>query len=146
MTQYVVDASVGIKWFLPEVHSDAARRLRGTQGLHVPELFNVEVANVLCKRVRRGELPLRDAQEVFRELQSLPLHRHRDDRVLAAAFSLANKTRQSLYDALYVALAVMIEGQLVTADRKLFNSFGNRPFKRYLRWIEDIPSATGSSE
>ncbi|MDA2910801.1 type II toxin-antitoxin system VapC family toxin [Nitrospiraceae bacterium AH_259_D15_M11_P09] len=141
MTEYVVDASVGIKWFIPEPYSDAARRMRARQDLHVPELFSVEVGNALCKRVRRGDLSLGEAEEIFDDLQELPLHRHADNGVLPVAFNLANKSRQSLYDALYLALAVMINGQLVTADRKLFSALAKGPLRRHLCWVEDIPES-----
>ena len=48
---------------------------------------------------------------ILDDLQEPPLRRHADNRVLPVAFNLANKSRQSLYDALYLALAVMINGQ-----------------------------------
>ena len=36
MSLFVVDASVGVKWFVPEVHSDAAQRLQDpAHELHV---------------------------------------------------------------------------------------------------------------
>lgn len=139
MTRYVVDASVGIKWFLPEEQSDAAQRLRQGQSLHVPEFFSVEVANVLCRRVRGGDLPLRDAREIFETLRVLPLHRYPDALILPMAFDLAIETRQSLYDALYLALAVMIEGTLVTADQKLLNSPPAAAVRRFLLWVGDLP-------
>jgi predicted nucleic acid-binding protein len=53
----VVDASVAVKWFLPEIHWEAAWRLRDSQiALQVPAFFELEFGNVLCKKVRRGEL------------------------------------------------------------------------------------------
>jgi len=56
VSRYVVDASVGIKWFVPEIHSDAARRLLTEDSiLLVPDLFFPEIGNILWKRVRRGE-------------------------------------------------------------------------------------------
>jgi predicted nucleic acid-binding protein len=69
MTSYVVDASVGLKWYLPEVHSDTARRLRaGGNDLNVPSLFYLEFANALWMKVRRGELDQADAEAAFAEL------------------------------------------------------------------------------
>jgi predicted nucleic acid-binding protein len=48
MSLFVVDASVGVKWFVPEVHSDAARRLQDpVHQLHVPTLFDVEIGNIV---------------------------------------------------------------------------------------------------
>jgi hypothetical protein len=54
---FVVDASVAIKWFLPEIHSDAALRLlAGEHTLHAPDLIFSEFGNVLWKRFRKREI------------------------------------------------------------------------------------------
>jgi hypothetical protein len=49
MADVVVDASVVIKWHVPEIHSDAALRLLRDDGpaLHVPDLLFAEVGNIL---------------------------------------------------------------------------------------------------
>jgi len=60
VSHYVVDASVAVKWFVPEGHSDSALRLRDqTHTLHVPAFFTLEFANALCKKLRREELQKR---------------------------------------------------------------------------------------
>jgi predicted nucleic acid-binding protein len=57
MKTFVVDASVAIKWFLPEIHSEAALRLRNANyELHVPKFLHLEIGNVLCKKQRQTEL------------------------------------------------------------------------------------------
>jgi predicted nucleic acid-binding protein len=57
VSTFVVDASVVIKWFVPEVHSDAARRLLERSHQYVaPDLLYAETANAIWKKVRRGEL------------------------------------------------------------------------------------------
>lgn len=57
MTRVVVDASVAVKWYLPEEHTLAAVRLLDTGvGLVVPDLFFGEIGNVLWKWWRRGDL------------------------------------------------------------------------------------------
>ncbi len=50
MSHYVVDASVAVKWFVPEAHSDSALRLRDqAHTLHVPAFFTLEFANACAK-------------------------------------------------------------------------------------------------
>ena len=57
MKIYVVDACGAIKWFVPEIHKDAARRLRNpSYQLHVPNLFLMEFGNIVCKKLRRKEI------------------------------------------------------------------------------------------
>ena len=56
-TAYVIDASVAVKWFVPEVHSEhALRLLRKKFALLAPELIQAEFGNILWKKCRAGEL------------------------------------------------------------------------------------------
>jgi len=136
----VVDASVAVKWFLPEIYSEAARRLRNTAvRLHAPAFMTLEIGNALCKKVRGGEITAALADTVLRELQHLPLQRHPDELLFPAAVRLAHSTRQSLYDCLYLALAVALGGRLVTADRPFLQSLEQGPLAAHLCWVEDLP-------
>ena len=143
MSGYVVDASVAIKWFLPEIHSESAvqaRRLR--QRLHVPAFLTLELGNVIAKKIRREELTRADGETILKELRHLPLQRHADERLFPAAYELAIDTRQSLYDCLYLALAEAVDGRLITADRKFHNTLAGGPYGRLLVWVEDLPRLT----
>lgn len=139
MSDYVVDASVAMKWFLPEIYSEAAWRLRNTDDrLHVPAFMTLEIGNALCKKVRRGEITAALADTVLRELQQLPLQRHPDELLFPAAVRLAQSARQSLYDCLYLALAIALGGRLVTADRPFFQSLTQGLLATHLCWVEDL--------
>lgn len=139
MTRYVVDASVAIKWFIPEVHSDAALRLQHRQArLHVPSLLTLEVGNVVAKKIRRAELTREEGDIVLKELKNLPLRRHADERLFRAAYELALDTSRSLYDCLYLALADAIDGTMVTADRKFFTALTGGPYRSRVLWVEDL--------
>ncbi|HMS86605.1 MAG TPA: type II toxin-antitoxin system VapC family toxin [Nitrospira sp.] len=143
MRRYVVDASVAIKWFVPEIHSDAALRAQhsGTH-LHIPAFMVLELGNVLAKKIRRNELTPGDGETILRELKQLPLQRHSDARLFAAAYQLALDTRRSLYDCLYLALAEVIDGIIVTADHKFFAGLRNGHHGRRVMWVEDLPVVT----
>ncbi len=74
MSQYVLDASIAIKWFIPEVYSDAARRLLASNHTFlVPDFFFPEVGNVLWKRVRRGEDTAENARQILADLNAVPV-------------------------------------------------------------------------
>ncbi|WP_447974452.1 type II toxin-antitoxin system VapC family toxin [Nitrospira sp. Kam-Ns4a] len=143
MIRFVVDASVAIKWFIPERFSEAAQRLRqpGLR-LSVPAFFWLEIGNVLVKKIRRGELAREEGDYILKELRHLPLQRHADERLLRPAYALALQTRRSLYDCLYLALAEALDGSLVTADRKFYSAVTKEEQGRRLLWVEDIPSGT----
>ena len=141
MTRYVVDASVGIKWFLPEIHSEAASRLPLLNAsLHVPAFFHLELGNVLSKKTRRNELNPEEGEAILKELQRVPLQKHSNERLMKPAFTLAIQTRRSLYDCLYLALAEAIDGQVVTADRKLCESLAGSRYGKRMLWVEDLPA------
>jgi predicted nucleic acid-binding protein len=104
MMRYVVDASVAIKWFVPEIHSDAALRARHDgYWLHVPAFMMLELGNVLAKKIRREELTRNEGDAILKELKQPPLQRHVDERLFSAAYSRACDTHRSLYDCLYLA-------------------------------------------
>jgi predicted nucleic acid-binding protein len=137
---YVVDASVAIKWFVPEIHSDAALRARdGGYRLHIPAFMMLELGNVLAKKIRRMELTRSESDAILKELQHLPLQRHADERLFPAAYTLACETHRSLYDCLYLALAEAVDGILVTADRKFYSALTAGTYSRHVVWVEDLP-------
>ena len=55
MTDFVIDASVAIKWVVEEPGTKAALSLRRHR-LFAPDLLAGECANILWKKVRRKEL------------------------------------------------------------------------------------------
>ncbi|WGV26293.1 type II toxin-antitoxin system VapC family toxin [Halotia branconii] len=74
MSRYVLDASVAIKWFVPEIHSDAARLLLANNHIFlVPDFFFAEVANVFWKRVHRGEDTAENARQTLADLNAIPV-------------------------------------------------------------------------
>jgi predicted nucleic acid-binding protein len=61
----VVDASVALKWFLPEPDSAKAEELLGSHDILVaPTLIVSEVCNAVWKRLRRGETTAQHADRV----------------------------------------------------------------------------------
>ena len=143
MSRHIVDASVAIKWFIPEIHSEAALRLRRSHfRLHVPSFMTLELGNVIAKKIRRTELTPAEGEMIVMELKHLSLQRHADARLFPAAYYLAVDTQRSVYDCLYLALAEAIDGVLVTADRKFYTAVADGPYGRKVMWVEDLPEIT----
>lgn len=141
MTRYVVDNSIAVKWFVPEIHSDSAvRLLNSVHRMTAPDLLPVEFANALWKKVREGTINLLEAVALLPELERQPITLEPGGELLASALELATSHNRTVYDSLYVALALREGCQLVTADRKLFNALAN-PLGATLLWVEDIPAA-----
>ncbi len=114
----VVDASVVLKWVVEEEGSTAAAALRASP-LAAPELLLEECANVLWVKQRRGELTSDEARERLRLLFEAPVQLVPSVGLLNRALELAIQLDQTVYDCIYLALALHLDGQLVTADRRL---------------------------
>ena len=134
----MVDASVAAKWFVPEVHTDAAVRLfEGDHSFSVPDLFLSEFGNIVWKKVRLGNITRDEGREILKAIKAVPLDVVSSVTLLDAAFEIAVGLGRTMYDSLYVALAVLENCELVTADRTLWQVMRPTPFVRNVRWIEE---------
>ena len=143
MNRCVLDASVALKWYVPEVHSALALQVleshqAGELSLHVPDLFLAEAGNILWKKVRRGELSERDMEEISRSLLSVPKTVYSTELLLPAALKLAHALDATVYDSLYLALAGLLDCPLITADQKLWRAVSQSRWARHIRWIAEI--------
>jgi predicted nucleic acid-binding protein len=141
VSRFVVDASVAIKWYVPEVHSeDAERLLADAVELCAPDLLFPEIGNILWKRVMRADMTEAKARSIMHALEALPISVWRSNVLAEGALSIACSTKRSFYDSLYLALAVTADCELVTADLKLYMALKDVPlFKKHLLWVEDVP-------
>jgi len=139
MSRFVVDASVAVKWFLPEEHSREARRLLRTGNeLLAPDLVWAELGNVIWKRYRRGEISASEAESLLRDVRRLPLSTCPSDLLLTAAWSIAVQNNRTVYDCLYLSLAQSKGCPLVTADGSFYRALEGGDFSRFLLWIGDL--------
>jgi predicted nucleic acid-binding protein len=121
----VVEASVALAIVRQERGSDtAAAVLRDAAELVVPELFWLEVVNVL---LRRHGLPPEVVVEAIRELDELELTTVQLDRpTLLLALDQAARSGLTACDAVYLALAEAADLDLLTLDVRLAAAAGPR--------------------
>ncbi len=138
---FVLDASVMIKWFIPEIYWEQASRLQSYSelSLHTPDFSQLECTSILSKKVRRKELKLDEANKIQELLLHMPVQMHPWQDLLLEAGQVAHETYRSVYDCLYLVLSKRINGRMVTADKKLYLALENsKEWGAYLLWIEDI--------
>ncbi len=134
MKTYVIDSSVAVKWYIPEPLSDAAvhylELYRQEQArLLAPDLIIAEMGNVLWKKVRQNELIIQDARQVGDILSNYcPLRLISSSKLMPAALEIAIPIGLTIYDSLYLALALSVEAPLITADQELKKLAQNFPF------------------
>lgn len=137
MGPLVVDASVMAALYLEEAGTAPAkealmRAYASNLDLHAPDLLLVETANVMWKRVRRGELDHESAVTAINDLSSLEdLHLHSiGGRLVRRALNVALSHELTAYDALYVALAADLgDGVLLSIDRRLVSRAAEAGFQ-----------------
>ncbi len=143
MKSIVVDASVAIKWFIPEVHAiDASRLLQTNFKFLVPDLIFAEVGNILWKKCRRKELTLDIANEILDDFKRLPFNPYESEQLIDSAWHIANAHQCTIYDSLYLALSQSEGCLFVTADRTLCNILRTTYLANSLLWIEDVKNIT----
>jgi predicted nucleic acid-binding protein len=139
VTRVVVDASVAVKWFLPEELSTEARQLLTTEyELLAPDLLWAELGNVLWKKHRRRELDPKTASRLLRDFSRVPIEFHASERWTGAALELAIRHGVTVYDGLYLALAAGNGCRVVTADRRLHDACERGGIRQVVGWVGEI--------
>jgi predicted nucleic acid-binding protein len=119
MITLVIDSSVAIKWVVEETGSSQAIALRSGSRLVAPDLLTAECANVLWKKVQRGEFNAEEADLAARLLERSDVELMPMRGLLAEATKIAVAESHAAYDCIYLALALFNEWRFVTADERL---------------------------
>ena len=115
----VVDASVALKWVLPEEDSELAEALLDCGAtLRAPAFVFVELANALWFQMRAGKLDAAEAAGCMRDLREAPLQLWDGEEPLPSTLEWAERLDHAVYDCAYLALALHLDGTYVTADRR----------------------------
>jgi predicted nucleic acid-binding protein len=134
----VVDASVFVKLFLPERGSELASSLvNSAEELAAPDLIWAECASVLWKRHARGEIAARDAGDILAEMLRSPLLIHDSRDLVPDAMQLAMTAKRTVYDSLYLALAIRLNCKMATADGRLARAMESTPFAKHIRLLAE---------
>jgi predicted nucleic acid-binding protein len=130
LTAFVLDASVAVKWaipsaaetLLPESLQLLERYTNGEIDFIVPDIFWAEVANVLRKGVRQRRWSGDFAEEAASDIKDRNFPTISCTTLLPDALKIALHYDRSVYDCLYVALAIQRRTELITADEHLANA------------------------
>jgi len=119
LSSAVFDASVVVKWYLPDDTAfDAAVALRRRFDGLAPGLVLTEVANALGKYVRAGRLDIDVACDVvstlYDDLELVP-----DNGLIGQAQRMAAELNHTVYDCLYLVLARQRSVPIFTADKRM---------------------------
>ena len=136
----VIDASVLIKFYIPEILSDRAERLlakveKKEIDLLAPDLIYPEVGNILWKKQRLKELTRPEVEEITDAILLLLLKIEASTSLLPLAVDIAIAYGITVYDALYLSLAKVFETTVITADRKLVGALAKTDLRNSITWL-----------
>jgi predicted nucleic acid-binding protein len=136
--RFTIDASVVGDVLFEDRFTRHARAVVGSaHELFASEQLTVEMLSIVSTRVARGQLPPEDAAEVFEHGCRLPLALTPIRSTAAMALKLSSAMRHSVYDCLYLAVAMERGAPLVTADRRLCGAATAAGLGARVLWIED---------
>jgi predicted nucleic acid-binding protein len=121
----VLDASAVIELLLNTDHGSLVRHWIAdpSQSLHAPHLLSVEVAQVLRRYVVSRSIDTETAVAALEDLAALDVARYAHEPLLARVWELRDNV--TAYDAVYLALAEVLDAPLLTFDRRLATAPGH---------------------
>ena len=119
MSRVVVDASVAVKWVVEESGTAEALEILKRHSLSSPDLLVAECANILWKKVKRGELDEEEAVMAARLIQRSDVEILPTRALMESALKLAVELDHAACDCIYLSLALENGWSFVTADERL---------------------------
>jgi predicted nucleic acid-binding protein len=93
------------------------------------------MGNIAWKLHARGVLDAQEASDMIEHFLSMPLEVYDSAFLLASALEIAMATQRTVYDSLYLALAVELDGTVITADERWVHTLAGGPFTRFIRLL-----------
>jgi predicted nucleic acid-binding protein len=135
---WVLDASVLAKCLFNEADSDSARAaVARADRLIAPDWLFIELSSIAAKKIRREGVTHAYAAEAIRRAEPML-----DEVVLARPFAakaleLAVEHGVSVYDGLYVALAMARDCVVLTADIRLVDACKRAGLGRFVLRLDE---------
>ena len=142
MKNFVVDASVVLKWYLPDEHgvsqalSLLAELVEGGVTLHAPNLIDYEFVNAMWVAGRMGTITVEDRDGAVKNFLNIEIIKAHIGELFESLLRFATEYNRSCYDASYLALSEIVGAPLITSDKRLYNAVKRKISS--VAWIEDI--------
>jgi predicted nucleic acid-binding protein len=125
VTEFVLDCSVALTWFLPDEATSSTRTLFDNMSgakVWVPSLWRTEMANAMRSASRSGRISLQNALTSLEMLEQLNIQVADDELGQKSAqdiLKFAHSHDISSYDAGYLYVAMQMQLPLATLDKNL---------------------------
>jgi predicted nucleic acid-binding protein len=135
LEKIVLDASVIAKWYLKEKYSEQAINLRdeyisGHITIAAPTLLEYEVLNALKYSGAYSEQELTD---IAHSLNKYGFEYWRLEKLKSETIKIASRYDITIYDASYLALAILIKASFYTVDEELLSRITELEMAKHLK-------------
>lgn len=129
----VIDTNIGVKQFIndpltPKVSQLLSQLSNPNVSIFIPDLFYIELANVLRKYVRANLYTASQACADLDDWAALPFDVTPTQTLMKSALNIGIAQNISAYDACYVALSEQVKAPLLTLDQRLVNSLADSSY------------------
>jgi predicted nucleic acid-binding protein len=119
VTALVIDASAMFPLLSADPRAERVAQAIEGHELHAPDFLALEVANTIWKYARFGDWGWDRAERTRATFRAYPLLLVPTLPLVEPASALAQRLRHAVYDCTYLALAVELDGAVLTADKRL---------------------------
>jgi predicted nucleic acid-binding protein len=140
VSDFVLDNSVSMRWLIPTLkledqqYADTVLKSMADATAIVPNLWRLEVANVLLASEKRQQLDVKASELFVRQLQQLSIFSDSQtaNRVFSDTLLLARQYQLSSYDAAYLELALREGLPIASLDKDLLKAAASVGVPLYL--------------
>ncbi len=134
----VVDASVAVKWFVPEEGSDKAMALlQSREELTAPTLIFAEVTRAFQKKHAVGLMPFEAIVEGVTDLRRYLHHTVALEILIGEALIIDRQYPHPIFDYLYLACAMREHCRVITSDQSFIAKLTGTPFSEHVIPLND---------
>jgi predicted nucleic acid-binding protein len=136
----ILDASVVLKWFIPEKDFEKAdiirtEYLQGIRSIIVPDLLLYEISNSLRYH---PEFTSQEIKDVLKTLLDMEIEIITPTLALMEkAIDISKEQNITCYDVTYLALADDLQEEFITADEKLIKKLSNS-YQSFCKILKNI--------
>jgi predicted nucleic acid-binding protein len=137
----VIDANIAAKWYLPEADSAEAEKLFELDAeFHSAAFLETEFASIFFKHIVAGKTSIDVWRIAQAQLKKVIPNWHADAALHDLALELAIAHTHYVYDCMYLALAIHVDGIVVTADKQFIARIGKSTHARRVLALDSILS------
>lgn len=141
----VVDASIAVKWTVPELGREDALRVLDLAGpIVAPDLLLPEVSNVFRTKLKKGEVSREQAEAALKAIASTIRRFVPSLEIVHDAFLLSQSLDHPTYDCFYLSCALP-GGRLISADERFVEKCQRGGFASFVFTASQISKETPKS-